>query len=228
MTDAQFSGFPAEMYEFWEQLEANNNREWFQRHKAEFESAIKTPMRLLCDELEAKYGDAHVFRINRDIRFSKDKSPYKLEQGAVFGESISAGFYFHVDADGIMIGCGYPELAADQLERFRAAVAADTTGAAFETVVRTLRRGGFDVGSLQGNQIAEPDLKRVPKPYPPDHPRGDFLRLKKIVAVKTFDRPAWLSKRVATKRIAENWEKTRPLVQWMTEHVGESSSPRRR
>ena len=123
-----FTGFPPAAFEFYDRLEADNSKAFWQANKATFEAAVKAPMVALCDEL-AEYGPFNVFRPYNDQRFAKNRPPYKTHQGA-YGESEGgAGHYFHLGADGMLVGVGYYSMAKDQLERFRAAVDDDATGA---------------------------------------------------------------------------------------------------
>src|ERR671923_2804284 len=116
-----FRGWPAEAIEFYEGLEADNSRTYWQEHKAVYEEVVRGPMDQLLTELAPEFGEGRIFRPYRDVRFSKDKSPYKTAIGATAG---TAG-YVHVDARGLAAGSGMWEMAPDQLERYRAAVDAD-------------------------------------------------------------------------------------------------------
>ena len=106
-----FTGFPDEAIRFYEGLIADNNRTYWQANKAVYEHAVKAPMTALLDEL-ADYGPFHVFRPNKDVRFSKDKTPYKDHIGA-YGESEGgAGFYVQFSATGMIAGSGYYHMAS--------------------------------------------------------------------------------------------------------------------
>ena len=124
-----FSGFPAESIEFYEQLAADNSRTFWHANKARYDEFVKRPMLELTEEL-SDYGPFHMFRPNNDVRFAKNKPPYKTQQGA-YGESEGgAGHYVQLSADGLMVGAGYYAMAKDQLERFRAAIDREATGSA--------------------------------------------------------------------------------------------------
>lgn len=101
-----FAGIPPEAFGFYAQLEENNNRDWWQEHKATYEQAVKQPLTALLSELEPEFGPAKLFRPNRDIRFSLDKSPYKTAQGAYAARQEGVGFYLQINADGLLIGGG--------------------------------------------------------------------------------------------------------------------------
>jgi hypothetical protein len=123
-----FRGFPVEGIEFYEQLAADNSRSFWQANKHRYDEFVKQPMVELTEEL-ADFGPFHMFRPYNDVRFSKNKPPYKTAQGA-YGESeAGAGHYVQFSADGLMVGAGYYAMAKDQLERFRTAIDGDATGA---------------------------------------------------------------------------------------------------
>ena len=122
-----FSGFPAEGIEFYEQLDADNSRAWWQANKHRYDEFVKQPMVELTEAL-ADYGPFHMFRPYNDVRFSKNKPPYKTAQGA-YGESEGGtGHYVQFSASGLMVGAGYYAMAKDQLERFRVAIDGEATG----------------------------------------------------------------------------------------------------
>jgi uncharacterized protein (DUF2461 family) len=134
-----FTGFPPETIEFYEQLEADNSRTFWQANKERYQELVKEPVERLGAALD-EYGPFHVFRPYNDLRFSKNRPPYKTAQGA-YGESEGgAGFYFQVSAQGLMCGAGYYAMAKDQLARFRAAVDGEATGGEIAGIVAGLER----------------------------------------------------------------------------------------
>ena len=125
-----FTGFTDETFAFYETLQADNNRAFWQANKHRYQSAVRAPLDALLAELDA-YGPFHVFRPYKDVRFSKEKIPYKDHQGA-YGESEGgAGFYVQVSATGLMAATGYYAMASDQLARFREAVDHDARAGGF-------------------------------------------------------------------------------------------------
>ena len=218
-----FAGFTTALYEFFEDLEDDNRKEWFDAHRQVYLDQVKAPLQALLDELEPEFGRAKLFRINRDTRFSADKSPYKTQQGAMISAGAHGTRYLHVDADGIMVGIGAPHLDKEQLERWRSAVAGGP-GEQLAGIVAGLRKGGYTVGTLASEGLTEEgDLKRVPKPYAPDHPRADLLRLKKVVAARSWARPTWLLDRRAVTKVAGAWRAAAPLGDWLAANVGAGS-----
>jgi uncharacterized protein (TIGR02453 family) len=205
-----FEGWPAEALEFYEGLAADNSKSYWLAHKDVYESCVLAPMRELVAEVEPEQGESKIFRPYRDVRFSKDKSPYKTEIAAVFGDS-----YVRLSADGLGAGRGMHEMAADQLDRYRSAVAAEATGAALAQVVAVLRKR--DIGA-QGHQ----ELKRVPSGYPADHPRADLLRQKGLYAWQHWPVEPWLGTPAARTVVADFLAAAAPLSEWLAHHVGRS------
>ena len=127
-TPASFSGFPAGALSFYAELEDRNSRDWWLAHKDVYERDVREPMLALLDGLEEEFGEAKLFRPNRDVRFSADKSPYKTHQGALVGSGTVLGYYVQVSADGLRAGGGFRAASPAQTARFRAAVDAPSSG----------------------------------------------------------------------------------------------------
>ncbi|MCE5292118.1 MAG: DUF2461 domain-containing protein [Nocardiaceae bacterium] len=213
---AGFAGFPVAALDFYEDLEADNSKAFWTEHKDTYESAIKKPMEALVAELGPEFGEAKIFRPYRDVRFAKDKSPYKTQQGAWFGESSN---YVAIDASGLMVAAGYWETASDQVGRLREAVAADISGTELEGILADLEKAGFEIGGEQ--------LTRVPAGYPKDHPRADRLRFKTLTARKQFGAPAWLATPKAKKHVVDAFHTMQPLTSWLQQRVGPTEMERR-
>ena len=212
-----FRGFPAEAIDFYERLEADNSRAFWQANKGTFETAVKGPMTELCDELRG-YGDFHLFRPYNDVRFAKGRPPYKTAQGAVSEGEGGTGYYVQVSGEGLMAAAGYYGMAKDQLERFRAAVDDDGTGPQVEKLVAELERARYSLG-------AHDELKSAPRGFPKDHPRIALLRRKGLMAWRSWPPAKWLHTKQACQRVRETWEGARPLCAWLDEHVGPSDLP---
>ncbi len=208
---SDFEGFPAEGPAFYAELEQNNTREWWLDHKDVYEKAIRGPMLTLLDELSDEFGEGKAFRPNRDVRFSKDKSPYKTSQGGFASTAEGTGYYLHLDATGLMVGGGCHTSTPDQVARLRAAVDAPASGEELERIVRTLSESGF---AIEGER-----LKTVPREFGSDHPRGELLKHKSITAGKALGTPEWLDTPEALDRIRGYWNEIRPLIDWLSTHV---------
>jgi len=176
-----FRGWPVEAIEFYEGLEADNTKVYWQDHKEIYERAVAAPMAELLAELAPEFGEGRVFRPYRDVRFSADKSPYKTSIAA----ELSRGGYLQLSSSGLAAGAGAYHMAPDQLERYRQAVVDDRSGAALDTLVTAARKSGISI-------TARESLKTAPRGYPKDHPRTDLLRLKGLVTWKQWPVAAWL------------------------------------
>lgn len=209
----RFQGFGTGAVRFYEELTANNTREWFAAHRATYEDDVRAPLEYLLDDLAAEFGEAKVFRPNRDVRFSKDKSPYKTTAAAVVvGDRDARGYYVQLSADGLMVGGGAYMLAGDELVRLRAAIDDDRTGTELEVIVADLRAAGAETG-------AHETLKTAPRGYPTDHPRIDLLRNKGIIGWWQHPPRRWLHTAAARERVADGWRALRPLNAWLDAHV---------
>ena len=202
-----FTGWPVEAVEFFEGLEDDNSRAYWQAHKAVYEQCVKEPMEALLTELEDEFGSGKVFRPYRDVRFSTDKTPYKLNCAAHL-----TGGYVSVSADELFVGSGLYMPMSDDLKRFRAAIDDDRTGRELEQIVAALRTAKYDVG-------AHDSVKTAPRGYAKDHPRIKLLKLKGIVMSKAWPVGGWLGTRKAKDRVVATLAAARPLNAWIAEHV---------
>src|SRR3990172_2417304 len=210
-----FRGWHVEALEFFEGLEAENSKAYWQRNKDVYEKLVRAPMEELLAELAPEWGDGRVFRPYRDVRFSRDKSPYKTHIGAMVGEG-----YVQLSAEGLAAGSGMWEMAPDQLERFRDAVDAERSGKALSKLVAGARAAGLEL-------MAHETLKTPPRGYPKDHPRIELLRYKGLLALPEWPAGAWLGTKRAKDRIVEFLRSSRPLSGWLRTNVGPSTLPER-
>jgi uncharacterized protein (TIGR02453 family) len=203
-----FRGWPAEALEFYEGLEADNSKSYWLAHKSTYDDLVRAPMVELLAELEPEFGPARIYRPFRDVRFSKDKSPYKTQIAAVF----ERGGYVKLSAEGLGAGAGRYRFSPDQLKRYRDAVADDRRGGALAALLDQLRADGVDVSSHDV-------LARVPAGYPKDSPRADLLRYKDLVAWRDWPVAAWLGTPKAKDRLEEFFRTCTPLTDWLAAHV---------
>ena len=203
-----FRGWPVEALEFYEALEADNSKAFWQRHKETYETIVRAPMEELLAELAPEWGEGRIFRPYRDVRFSADKSPYKTNIAATIGRR-----YVQLSANGLAAGAGMWEMAPDQLERYREGVDDERTGAELERIVATIRSTGVEA---MGHGV----LKTAPKGYPKDHPRIELLRFKGIVAWREWPAGAWLGTKKAKDRVVDLFRAAEPLSAWLSTHVG--------
>ena len=202
-----FTGWQGDFQGFFLGLRANNSKAYFEAHRRQYEDEVKGPMVALLADLEPEFGSAHLARPNRDIRFAADKSPYKLNIYA----SAHEGGYVALDGTGLVAAGGRYMMDAAQLARFRKAVAAEKSGAELVGIVTALRKKGYDV---EGQE-----LKRVPPPFPQDHPRGDLLKHKRLIYWKRWNVERWIATATARDRVAEVWRAGAPLNSWFAKHL---------
>jgi uncharacterized protein (TIGR02453 family) len=186
----------------------SNNKAYFDAHRRQYEDEIKAPLVALLADLETEFGPARrVSRPNRDIRFSADKSPYKLNIYA----DVKSGGYVALNAEGLVAAGGRYMLEDAQLKVLREAIAADRSGKEVVALVAALRKKGYEIDGQE--------LKRVPPPYPQDHPRGDLLRHKYLIYWKRWPVEAWIATPKARAKVAQVWRDGAPLHAWLDKHT---------
>ena len=229
MTDdapARFDGFADRDGRFFRALAKNQRRDWFAAHRREYEAGWQAPMKALLDEVHERidrFFPRHplaapkVFRIHRDVRFAKDKSPYKTHvagyvalAGGGDGPSAVIPLYLRVGAADRFAAAGHWMMDAPQLARFRAAVLDDRHGRRLTQLLAPLVRGGYAVGSRE-------TLKKAPRGVDPAHPRADLLKRKGL----TVSFPP-LPRQLLVDRALVDWlvrhaKRAVPLVEWLAE-----------
>jgi len=203
-----FAGWPIEAIEFYEGLEADNSKVYWQDHRAVYDRRVKAPMEELLAELADEFGTGKIFRPYRDVRFSADKTPYKTNCAATIGSG-----YISFSADGLSVGGGLYMPDPKALARYREAVDNEKSGVELVKIVAALRKEGYDT-------MAHEVLKTAPKGYPKDHPRIELLRYKGIAMMKTWPVGAWLGTRKAKDRVVTTLRAGVPLNQWLLRNVG--------
>ncbi len=203
------TGIPIAALDFYEDLENDNTKTFWQAHKSVYDEQVKAPIQALAAALAPEFGEPKIFRPYRDVRFSKDKTPYKTHQGVWFGESSR---YFHISAAGLFVAAGYWHMESAQVARLRRAVADDVAGPTLERAVATITKARYRLGGEQ--------LTRVPAGFDKDHPRADLLRYKTLTGARDFDCPAWLSTSRAKGELTKAFRALTPLVTWLDTQVG--------
>lgn len=225
MTQANFTGFPAEGLKFLKRLKRNNNRDWFNDNKAAYEDSVKKPMVQLVELLALELGRfapeiqvsprTSLYRIHRDTRFSQDKSPYKTHVAAVFppkglGKHGGAGFYFHIAPDEVFAGGGLYMPEPEDLKAVREAIVADPRQ--FEKVVQnTAFRRMF-------TEVTGQRLMRVPRGFAATHPAADYLRFKQFLAARTLPSESATSPAFAGT-LVETFKTLHPFIKFMNEPI---------
>jgi uncharacterized protein (TIGR02453 family) len=219
-----FEGFGEYAVDFFEGLAVDNSRPYWQDNLATYTADVRGPMEALLAELEPEFGpgfgQAKVFRPYRDVRFARDKSPYKTHCGAVIERGRGAGaYYVAISAAGLRVGGGCFHLAPDQLARYRRAVDSEVHGSALHLIVAALRRTGW---SIEGDLLAT-----RPRGVAPDHPRLPLLRHRTLYAVREWEPDDGLHERACLDRVRRAWRQLGRLNEWAHDHVGPSELPRR-
>lgn len=221
---ARFAGFADRDARFFKALAKNQNRDWFAAHKHEYEDGWLVPMKALLanvrEKLVPRYAHEEiaapkVFRIYRDVRFSKDKAPFKTHiggylgiEGSGAGPAGAAALYFHVGAGELFVCAGQYMMDGEQLKRFRAAVADESRGAELGKKLAPLLRAGFTVDSYEQTQ-------RVPRGYDPEHPRGDLLRRKGLIVMFPPTERTLLTSPKLVDHVLVHARKVVPVVEWL-------------
>ncbi|MEP6598861.1 MAG: DUF2461 domain-containing protein [Actinomycetota bacterium] len=210
-----FTGIPLEALDFYEDLENDNSKSFWVAHKEVYERCVRAPLEALAQELAPEFGAGKLFRPYRDVRFSKDRTPYKTHQGVYFADSA---LYLHVFAGGLMVAGGYWHTDAAQVARLRSAVADDMTGPQLRRTIQAVEAARITVHGEQ--------LTRVPAGYSKDHPRADLLRYKSLTGQREFGSPGWLTTRRTRTEVGRAWRSLSPLIGWLDHHVGRSTQSR--
>jgi uncharacterized protein (TIGR02453 family) len=230
-----FSGFPKGAQAFLADLAENNDRIWFADNRERYERDLLGPEREFVDAIgtafaaidERVHADSganrSIFRINRDTRFSKDKSPYKTHADLWFWigddrKTSPAGYFVRLIPDAVWIGGGVHTLTDKQLTRYRVAVADGVQGPRLEHILADLEGAGFDVG--------EQTLKRAPAGYSPQHPRIELLRYTSIHAMdKVSPSPPQIESEAFVGWCMERFAHTKPLVDWLASQLSGENPP---
>ncbi len=202
----EFTGFSDAALDFYEDLELDNSKGFWEAHRQVYETQVLAPMLALTAALEPEFGSAKVFRPYRDVRFAKDKSPYKTGQGAVVAAGPATGWHVEISAAGVGVGAGFYDSSTERLAAIRDAIVAEETGTQLQKLLATYVDDGWEIG---GDRV-----RTTPRGYPADHPRIDLLRYKQLVVrrrygVEGLDRPD------VVDRVRADWRALRPLVDWL-------------
>lgn len=223
-----FGGFTKETVRFFTLLEKNNSKAWFEAHRPYFEKNVLEPARAfvvamgerlqtLSPEVNAEpRTDRSIFRLHRDIRFSKDKSPYKTHLGLYFWEGRGKrmecpGYYFHLEPPDLMLGAGLYMFPKPVLARFRKAAADGKTGKALRQAIARVEKKGYEVGGEH--------YKRVPRGVDPEHPNADLLRHNGLWVGTEVRIPEQLYGPGIVGWAFERFRAMDPVQRWLVQHL---------
>jgi uncharacterized protein (TIGR02453 family) len=217
---AVFAGMPDEGLAFLEDLEERNTKEFFDAHKRLFQEQVQAPFAALLDAAAERLrrsapelAQPKLFRIYRDLRFSKDKTPYKTSMSGSVAHRAPAdgvagvGYYVNLGPEGLYTAGGLYHPSRPELERMRAAVAEGDAGAELATVLRRATGRGME-------QWLDP-LQRMPKPYPADHPLAELLRARSLTLHRRHERGPFMLTGELLDRLVDDWRALVPLNRWL-------------
>lgn len=205
-----FAGFPSEALDFYDDLEVDNTRSFWEKHRQVYEESVKAPMTALCAALAPEFGEAKIFRPYRDVRFAKDKTPFKTHQGAFVRAGDATGWYVEVSPRGVRTGAGFYDATPPRLAAIRAAIDHDTYGAELEDIVAAAERSGFEVGGDR--------LKTSPRGYAVDHPRIELLRHRSLLLGHSLGFEPVIHTPELLDLVRDDWRALRPFVEWVARH----------
>lgn len=207
----EFSGFPVSALDFYDDLEVDNTRSFWEQHKPTYDADVRAPMVALVASLEPEFArpglPVKVFRPHRDVRFAKDKTPYKTHQGAFVPAGEATGWYVEISARGTRVGAGFYDADGPRLAAIREAMAAEKTGKALERLLKRLEKDGFEISGDR--------LKTSPRGYDADHPRIHLLRCRQLIANKSYGFDSDAIDAGLLDRVRADWKALRPLVSWL-------------
>jgi uncharacterized protein (TIGR02453 family) len=225
----RFTGFPPGGFDFLLELSHRQSREWFKANKQHYERLWVKPMEALMAELAQRLSDVfpemslaprHIFRIYRDTRFSPDKSPFKthiaghipVRRHTVEGDWSIPSVYIHFGLEDSMAAMGRWGMDKEAVQVFRQSVADERKGGELHKLITKLEADGFHVSSHES-------LKRVPPPYPQDHPHGELLKLKGL-AVSVVDLPEELMPSPEfVDWVSQRLHRAAPVARWLEQNV---------
>ena len=224
-----FKGFPKETVKFFEDLKKNNSKEWFEAHKKDYEQYVKRPaedfviaMGKKLQQLSPHFRaipkvNQSLFRINRDTRFSNDKTPYKTNLGIWFWEGERkrmecTGFYFHFGDGNLMLGAGMHVFSKENLARFRKAVVHKQHGPQLKKTISAISRNGYAVHGRH--------YKRIPQGFGASHKLSEFLLYSGLSAMTEGKIPKEFYASAIVNYVFSHFKKMYPLHEWLLKAVG--------
>jgi uncharacterized protein (TIGR02453 family) len=209
----KFTGFTEAALDFYDDLEIDNTKSFWEAHRDVYLASVKAPMTALMTSLEPEFGAAKIFRPFRDVRFAKDKTPYKTHQGAFVAAGPACGWYVEIAARGFRTGAGFYDASATDLARIRASIVNELTGQQLLKLLAKLKRAGFTVGGDR--------LKTSPRGFDADHPRIDLLRHRSLTVGKEYGFEPIIHTPELLDKVRADWKAARPLVDWVSARLGD-------
>ena len=226
---SEFKGFPKEMITFFEDLKTNNSKDWFNENKKMYEDYVKRPseefvmargeklIRISPGIMAIPKVNQSLFRLNRDTRFSKDKTPYKTNLGIWFWAGKRkrmecSGFYFHFGDGKLMLGAGIHRFTPELLKRYREAVVDKKNGPLLTKAVNQVSKKGYIIGVKH--------YKRIPRDYDANHERAQFLLYNGLTAMIEEKIPKEFNSSSIDEYAFSHFKNMSPLHQWLISAIG--------
>lgn len=227
-----FTGFGPDALGFLDGLAADNSKSYFDEHRKVYGQQVATPLKGLVNavgdamrgdiapniDFEPKLGKS-MFRINRDLRFATDKTPYNTYLDAVWwqGETprTSPGFIMRITSTEVLTGVGVFGMSGASLEAFRAAMLDDVTGSEFDAVLASTLQ------ALPRAELSEPQRKRVPKGFPADHQRSEMLKYEQLHVSASAKTPKSITSPKFVDWLTDRYTKLVPMHRWLVDQVGD-------
>jgi len=222
--DSGFKGFPRECVAFWSELAGHNDKLWFEAHRRDYDDYVMAPGRdfvlaagqalsVIAPGVQADPRvNKSIFRLNRDTRFSHDKSPYKTHMGLWFWEGSRprmecSGFYFHLEPPRLMLGAGIYCFSRDALEEYRRSAGDAKLGAALKKAVAKVEALGYITGGQH--------FKRVPRGFDPKHQNAELLMHNGLWVGVEADVPEEFHSPALVDYCLERWADMLPVHRWL-------------
>jgi uncharacterized protein (TIGR02453 family) len=207
----EFNGSPEAALDFYDDLEMDNTRSFWEAHKHVYDEHVRAPMTALAADLTEEFGAAKVFRPYRDVRFAKDRTPYKPHQGAFVALGPATGWYVEISARGVRTAAGFYHAESADLARIRAAMDNSATGTQLERILAQIEEAGYERGGDR--------LKTKPRGWSADHPRIDLLRHRSLTMSRDYGFETVIHSAELVDAVRRDWRTTRPLVEWVADRV---------
>lgn len=213
-----FTGLRPDALDFYAELAANNSKEWWLANRSRYDESVRGPFEQLGEALADEFGPVKIFRPFRDVRFSTDKTPYKLHIGMVSRERIA--HYVQLSDQGMLVGGGVFDAPTPALARFRQLVNDSRSSGDVEAMIEEVEEAGF-------SPMSDGALRTAPRGFPVDHPRIGLLRLTRL-AISRSEPPAdWMWGEGALDVVRERWRTVSSWNAWLAENLGETLIERR-
>ena len=225
-----FNGFSKELPKYFKNLKKNNSKQWFEKHRNDYDEFVMSPardfvvamgyrLRKIAPGINAipKINQS-LFKINRDVRFSKDKSPYKTNLGIWFWEGSRkrmecSGFYFHYEGQRLRFGTGFYMFPKNLLTRYRDAVVDKKLGSDLIKAVKKVSAKGYSIGGQH--------FKRIPQGYDAGHPRAEYLLYNGLHAMTEEKVSAVFYSGALISHAFRHYKNMFPLHRWLVEALSE-------